>query len=232
LLKGSSDHTRGLWADHPTLLFGLAPGGVCQAFAITGEPVSSYLAFSTLPTAKAAGGMFSVVLSPDHSGPPLTATPSYGVRTFLPSRLCARSDRSIHFSLQWNVWPRRRYLHWPIDLPICPTRGAHDNTIGIKLAQPSHRALKRHFELCDLDRIFGVQIAEQELESLCRRISFCPNRRSQTSLAFRDILGYAAGRSLSSPCRFHPKSPPQHGIGDYCAMPHRPSPDILIAIQP
>jgi len=83
LLKGSSDHTRGLWADHPTLLFGLAPGGVCQASAITGEPVSSYLAFSTLPAAEAAGGMFSVVLSPDHSEPPLTATLSYGVRTFL-----------------------------------------------------------------------------------------------------------------------------------------------------
>ena len=86
LLKGSSDHTRGLWADRPTLLFGLAPGGVCHAFTITGEPVSSYLAFSTLPGAKAPGGMFSVVLSPDHSGPPLTATLSCGVRTFLPPR--------------------------------------------------------------------------------------------------------------------------------------------------
>src|SRR5581483_3245082 len=81
LLAGSSDLTRGLWADHPTLLFGLAPGGVCHAPAITGGPVSSYLAFSPLPAC--AGGMFSVVLSPDHSGPPLAATPSYGVRTFL-----------------------------------------------------------------------------------------------------------------------------------------------------
>jgi len=49
LLTGSSDLTRGLWADHPTLLFGLAPGGVCQASIITDGPVSSYLAFSTLP---------------------------------------------------------------------------------------------------------------------------------------------------------------------------------------
>ena len=46
---GSSDHTRGFWADHPALLFGLAPGGVCQASTITDGPVSSYLAFSTLP---------------------------------------------------------------------------------------------------------------------------------------------------------------------------------------
>ena len=49
LLAGSSDLTRGLQADDPTLLFGLAPGGVYQASAITGGPVSSYLAFSTLP---------------------------------------------------------------------------------------------------------------------------------------------------------------------------------------
>jgi len=46
---GSSDLTRGLRADHPTLLFGLAPGGVYLASTITGEPVSSYLAFSPLP---------------------------------------------------------------------------------------------------------------------------------------------------------------------------------------
>jgi hypothetical protein len=29
------------------------------------------------------GGLFSVALSPDHSGPPLTAILSFGVRTFL-----------------------------------------------------------------------------------------------------------------------------------------------------
>ncbi len=46
---GSSDLTRGLRADHPTLLFGLAPGGVYLASTITGGPVSSYLAFSPLP---------------------------------------------------------------------------------------------------------------------------------------------------------------------------------------
>jgi hypothetical protein len=75
--------------DHPTLLFGLAPGGVCQASIITDEPVSSYLAFSTLP-AEMTGGIFSVVLSPDHSEPPLTATLSCGVRTFLSSH-CEKS---------------------------------------------------------------------------------------------------------------------------------------------
>ena len=84
LLAASSDLTREFWADHPTLLLGLAPGGVCRASVITDEPVSSYLAFSTLLAAKAAGGVFSVVLSPDYSGPPLAATLSCGVRTFLP----------------------------------------------------------------------------------------------------------------------------------------------------
>ena len=97
LLAASSDLTRGFWADRLTLLFGLAPGGVCQASTITGGPVSSYLAFSTLPGAEAPGGVFSVVLSPDHSGPSLAATLSCGVRTFLPLPE-AESDRSIHFS--------------------------------------------------------------------------------------------------------------------------------------
>ncbi len=46
------------------------------------------------------GGMFSVVLSPDHAGPSLTATLSFGVRTFLPPCISTESDRLIHFSPQ------------------------------------------------------------------------------------------------------------------------------------
>src|SRR5262245_37770043 len=42
-------YPRAMGGHHPTLLFGLAPGGVCQASIITDGPVSSYLAFSTLP---------------------------------------------------------------------------------------------------------------------------------------------------------------------------------------
>jgi hypothetical protein len=64
---------------------------VCQASVITDGPVSSYLAFSTLPIKN--GRYVSVVLSPDHSGPPLAATLSCGVRTFLPP-LEAEGDRS------------------------------------------------------------------------------------------------------------------------------------------
>jgi hypothetical protein len=88
----------GSMGGRPSPLFGLAPGGVCRAFAITGEPVSSYLAISTLPAARAAGGMISVALSPDRSEPSLAATSSYGVRTFLASRVSAIRDRLIHFS--------------------------------------------------------------------------------------------------------------------------------------
>src|ERR1043166_2379488 len=85
LLTESSDLTRELWADHPTLLFGLAPGGVYHASTITDGPVSSYLAFSPLLPPDGESGVFSVVLSPDHSEPPLAATLSCGVRTFLPA---------------------------------------------------------------------------------------------------------------------------------------------------
>ena len=41
--------------------------------------------------------MFSVVLSSDHSEPPLAATLSFGVRTFLPP--VKEGDCLIHFSL-------------------------------------------------------------------------------------------------------------------------------------
>ena len=47
-----------------------------------------------LTRAEAPGGIFSVVLSPDYSGPPLTATLSCGVRTFLPL-VRAHGERSL-----------------------------------------------------------------------------------------------------------------------------------------
>ena len=78
--------------------------------------MSSYLAFSTLPAAEAAGGVFSVVLSPDRSEPSLTATLSYGVRTFL---LRSRGgDRLIRFS------PRS------VLLPCANVEAAIDSTVG------------------------------------------------------------------------------------------------------
>ena len=42
-------------------LFGLAPGGVCPAAAVTSDAVRSYRTFSPLPAK--AGGLFSVALS-------------------------------------------------------------------------------------------------------------------------------------------------------------------------
>src|SRR5262249_46618602 len=71
LLAGSSDHTRGIMSGPLTLLFGLAPGGVWHARAITRAPVGSYPTISPLPL---WGGLFSVPLSADRSAPPLTAT--------------------------------------------------------------------------------------------------------------------------------------------------------------
>jgi len=49
LLAGSSDHTRGIMSGPLTLLFGLAPGGVWHARAITRAPVGSYPTVSPLP---------------------------------------------------------------------------------------------------------------------------------------------------------------------------------------
>jgi hypothetical protein len=71
----------------------------------------------------AAGGMFSVVLSPDCTGPSLTATLSFGVRTFLPPCKSMESDRLIHFSPKSLVHlldrslvgqPIGSFIHWPV----------------------------------------------------------------------------------------------------------------------
>jgi len=50
------------------------------------------------PYRREGGGLFSVALSPDHSGPPLAAILSLGVRTFLSS--CEeRSFDPLHLEL-------------------------------------------------------------------------------------------------------------------------------------
>jgi len=82
LLARSSDLTRGLRADHPTLLFGLAPGGVCLASDIAAGPVSSYLAFSPLPTALNGWryffcGTFPRLLGAAVSGHPVLRSPDF-----------------------------------------------------------------------------------------------------------------------------------------------------------
>jgi hypothetical protein len=63
----------------------------------------------TLTHRKTMGGIFSVVLSPDQSEPPLAATLSCGVRTFLPPPE-AESDRLIHSSPMVTFCLRRRCL--------------------------------------------------------------------------------------------------------------------------
>ncbi len=67
-------------------LLGISPGGVCRAFRLAAEAVSSYLAFSPLLT-KDVSGIFSVALSlfrplqAEHRA--LPGTLPLGVRTFL-----------------------------------------------------------------------------------------------------------------------------------------------------
>jgi|SRR5690349_14292372 len=107
--KNHSDHSscpsiaRGVERPYPratsgplTLLFGLAPGGVCHAFAITGEPVSSYLAFSPLPATQGWRyffcGTFPRSLGAAISGHLVLWSPDF------PPCASAQSDRLIHFS--------------------------------------------------------------------------------------------------------------------------------------
>jgi hypothetical protein len=76
-------------------LFGLAPGGVCHAAAVTVDAVRSYRTFSPLPRLKKhRGGMFSVALSLD-SHPPDVIRHHFvrGARTFLSGTLSALPER-------------------------------------------------------------------------------------------------------------------------------------------
>src|SRR6266849_1134816 len=130
--SGSSSHSSGppvaRWIERPTrwngraarvrpcgrasLLLGLAPGGVYRASALTSGPGELLPhRFTVAPRPKARGCLFSVALSPDRSGPPLTATLPCGVRTFLPSREAA-SDCSTSSGERPNLLGARRPL-WP-----------------------------------------------------------------------------------------------------------------------
>src|SRR5262245_27912100 len=76
------------------------------------ELVSSYLTVSPLPRIRIRGGLLSVALSPDRSGPPLTAIPPCGVRTFLPA--CARHAERLRDLLRCAA----RGSTWTIDYAL------------------------------------------------------------------------------------------------------------------
>ena len=86
LRTASNDLPEDLGAGHATLLFGLSPSGVCHARTVSCPAVSSYLAFSPLPSSsnRQAGGVFSVALSLfDKERWALPTTLPCGARTFL-----------------------------------------------------------------------------------------------------------------------------------------------------
>ena len=84
--RGNGRATRARPRGRTSLLLGLAPGGVYRASALTdGSGELLPRRFTLAPGPKARGGLLSVALSPDRSGPPLAATLPCGVRTFLPS---------------------------------------------------------------------------------------------------------------------------------------------------
>jgi len=91
LLNGSSDLTRGIWRatsagmNQPSL-FGLAPGGVCQAvpvFQDTGEPLPHPFTLTPMGRFPFCGTFHIPILGLL----PLATTLLSGVRTFLSSRI-------------------------------------------------------------------------------------------------------------------------------------------------
>ena len=119
------------------------------------------------------GGMFSVVLSPDHSEPSLTATLSYGVRTFL---LRSRGgDRLIHFSPAMILL--MRLVNTSIGQPVgnFVQFATHMNdTIGIELTQQTGRALsKSTLSFSSLTRYSPLSWRTSSCESLCTTIVSC-----------------------------------------------------------
>ena len=82
--RGNGRAARARPCDRTSLLLGLAPGGVYRASALTSGPGELLPhRFTVAPRPEARGGLLSVALSPDRSGPPLAATLPCGVRTFL-----------------------------------------------------------------------------------------------------------------------------------------------------
>ena len=80
-------------------LFRLASDGACLAFDITAETVSSYLAFSPLPTrTRPRGGMFLWRFPSGRPAPPLAGILSGEARTFLPENLSERPPSPLALS--------------------------------------------------------------------------------------------------------------------------------------
>jgi hypothetical protein len=103
---GSSDLYPEAWGEQPASLFGLAPGGVYLASAVTGrsgELLPHRFTLAATPSRRRRGGLFSVALSPPRDGPSLSATLLYGVRTFLPHRLIRCRRLPVRLRLQRQV---------------------------------------------------------------------------------------------------------------------------------
>jgi len=85
-------------ADHAIVpLFGLAPGGVYPATAVTNGAVRSYRTISPLPAPKCLGGIFSAALSVGSRPPGVTWHPALRSPDFPPRRLSRHSDCPADF---------------------------------------------------------------------------------------------------------------------------------------
>jgi hypothetical protein len=117
-----------------------------------------------------------VVLSPDHSEPSLTATASFGVRTFLASCRSTKRDRLIHFSPQYCLF--HRFVNVPIGHPsqFAKLTVHVNNTIRVELSQQTHGA--RALSFSPLIRYTPSNWRTNSWESLCTTIFFRPSRMS------------------------------------------------------
>ena len=128
-----------------------------------------------------------MVLSPDHSEPSLTATTSFGVRTFLASCGSTKRDRLIHFSPQYCLF--HRFVNVPIGHPTSQFAKltAHvNNTIRVELSQQTHGARD------SLIRYTPPNCRTNNWESLCATIFFPESKERfeahQRSCVFGDII--------------------------------------------
>jgi len=116
---------------HVAPLFGLAPGGVCQAGPVTRPAVRSCRTLSPLPARDASiGGLLSVALS--LGSPPAGVTRHRrfrGARTFLAGTKPPRPPDPLAF---WPIAPGRRYWkrHRSAPPPDHPMRLSYERRVG------------------------------------------------------------------------------------------------------
>ncbi len=125
-------------------LFGLAPGGVCPAIAVTSNAVRSYRTISPLPRPNGRGGIFSVALSVGSRRPGIIWhlalwSPDFPPRPTGPERLSGQLPRA-HYNSQGALLVELTH-------PFPPRwrRPASDQSTGAHCAEPQSSGISPSF---------------------------------------------------------------------------------------